>query len=106
MIDNRSVKHPAETETVDGRSVDECLQARSTGVPQDLACGTSGASILSPFGMGFATRGADSQGRPNESSKEADGSSLRRRCITFSLSVGIATGRPPRESRMDPIANS
>jgi len=49
MIDNRSAKHPAEQETVDGRSADECLGARTAGVPQGLARGTFGG-ILSPFG--------------------------------------------------------
>jgi len=104
MIDNRSAKHPAEQETVDGRSADECLRARTAGVPQGLARGTFGG-ILSPFGrVRLRRRAADPQGRPCWSEgkrKETGGSPLARRC-TFSLSERRGGALPfPRGSRRD-----
>lgn len=99
----RNIRWRPSTETVDGRSVDECLWAHAAGTPQDLTRRTFGG-ILSPYRMGFAAKGWFAR-EAAERRFDGGGSSLGRRCITFSLSAGIAMGAFPMGSQMDSSAN-
>lgn len=94
-----------------GRSVDECLRARTTGGSAGFSVRDFWRYIPSSFGIGgegLRRRAADSQGRPprkNESlGEEANGSSPGRiGALHFPYRQGIAgTRRFPRGSGMDP----
>lgn len=116
MIDNRSTKHPVETETVvgiaDGRSPDECL-----GVPRDLACRPPAASTVYLSLLQNDRKGgggelvAPTEGRSareavrkTHEKKEADAEvrSVVDAHYIFLIGRRCATRRFPRESGMDP----